>query len=46
MLREVEQRVDVAGRLAACVADPRNPERGVHGLAEIIRFRLVMIAAG
>ncbi len=46
VLREVEQRLDVAGRLAACIADPRDPKRVVHGLDEIIRFRLLMIAAG
>jgi len=42
VLREVEQRLDVAGRLAACIADPRDPERVVHGFDEIIRFRLLM----
>jgi len=46
VLREVERRLDVAGRLAACIADPRDPGRVVHGLDEIIRFRLLMIAAG
>jgi len=46
VLREVEQRLDVAGRLAACIVDPRDPERVVHGLDEIIRFRLLMIVAG
>src|ERR1700712_2600802 len=46
VLREVEQRLDVAGRLAACLTDPRDPKRVVHGLDEIIRFRLLMLAAG
>jgi hypothetical protein len=46
VLREVERRLDVAGRLAACIMDPRDPERVVHGLDKIIRFRLLMIAAG
>jgi DDE family transposase len=46
VLREVERRLDVAGRLAACLVDPRDPDRVVHGLDEIIRFRLLMIAAG
>ncbi len=32
--------------MAACITDPRDPERVVHGLDEIIRFRLLMIAAG
>ena len=45
-LREVERRLGLADRLAGCVRDPRAPERVVHGLAEIIRFRMLMIAAG
>jgi len=46
VLREVEQRLDVAGRFSACITDPRDPKRVVHGLDEIIRFRLLIIAAG
>jgi len=45
-VREVEQRLGVADRLAVCLEDPRAPEQIVHGLADIIRFRLLMIAAG
>ncbi len=45
-LREVELRLGIAGRLAACIRDPRVPERVTHGLDEIIRFRMLMIAAG
>jgi hypothetical protein len=45
-LREVEGRLRVAERLAACIDDPRAPERVRHGLAEMLRFRLLMIAAG
>ncbi len=45
-LREVEHRLDVADRLAACLDDPRAPERIRHGLAAILRFRMLMIAAG
>lgn len=45
-LREVEARLGAAGRLAACIDDPRAPERIQHSLAEILRFRLLMIAAG
>ena len=30
VLCKVEQRLDVAGRLAACITDPRNPDRIVH----------------
>ena len=46
VLREVEQRLRVADRLAACMVDPRTPELITHTLAEIIRFRLLMIGAG
>lgn len=46
LLREVEQRLGVAGRLAGCLIDPRDPTCVTHRLDEIIRFRLLMIAAG
>ena len=46
VLREIEQRLRVAERLATCVVDPRVPELVTHGLTDIIRFRLLMIAAG
>lgn len=45
-LREVEARLGVAARLAGCIDDPRAPERIQHSLAEMLRFRLLMIAAG
>jgi Transposase DDE domain group 1 len=45
-LREVEPRLGIAERLAACIDDPRLPERVRHGVAEILRFRMLMIAAG
>jgi hypothetical protein len=45
-LREVERRLGLADRLAACIDDPRSPERVQHGLAAILRFRMLMIAAG
>jgi hypothetical protein len=45
-LREIESRLGLADRLAACLKDPRAPERVVHRLAEIIRFRMLMITAG
>ena len=45
-LREVEQRLTIASRLAACIRDPRAPGRVVAGLAEIIRPRVVVLAAG
>lgn len=46
VLREVEQRLRVAARLAGCIKDPRAPDQITHTLADIIRFRLLMIAAG
>ena len=45
-LREIERRLGVADRLAVCVADPRAPERVIHSMADILRFRMLMIAAG
>ena len=59
-LREVEQRLAIASRLAGCIRDPRDPSRAIpagrsqpgdpsraiHGLDEIIRTRMLMIAAG
>jgi hypothetical protein len=45
-LREIERRPGIADRLAACLEDPRAPEAVRHSLADIIRFRLLMIAAG
>ena len=46
VLREVEQRLRVADRMAACMVDPRAPGQITHSLADIIGFRLLMIAAG
>ena len=45
-LREVERQLKIAARLAACIDDPRDPNRVAHGLGEIIRTRMLMIAAG
>ena len=45
-LREIERRLGLADRLANCLVDPRAPEKVVHGLAEIIGFRVLVIAAG
>lgn len=46
VLAEVERKLGLADRLAGCLEDPRSPERVRHGLAEMIRFRALMIAAG
>ena len=45
-LREIEGRLGLADRLAGCLKDPRAPERVRHSLADIIRFRMMLIAAG
>jgi Transposase DDE domain group 1 len=45
-LREIEQRLGLAPRLATPIADPREPTQVVHPTEEIIRFRMLMIAAG
>lgn len=46
VLREIEQRLRLAERLAACIDDPRAQAQVLHGLDEMIRFRLLMIASG
>ena len=45
-LREIEERLGIAQRLAACIDDPRAPGRIQHSLGDMLRFRLLMIAAG
>lgn len=46
VLAEVERRLGIAERLAHCLADPRASERVHHTLVEMIRFRMLLIAAG
>src|SRR6202162_5380049 len=46
LLSAVEQRLKIAERLAACLEDPRDPERVRHELADMIRYRALLIAAG
>ena len=46
VLAEVDRRLGVSERLAGCIADPRAPERVRHTIAEMIRFRALLIAAG
>ena len=45
-MREIEGRLRVAERMAACIEDPRACNHVTHSMADIIRFRLLMIAAG
>jgi len=46
VLAEIVRRLGIADRLAGCLSDLRDPDRIRHTLAEIIRFRTLMIAAG
>jgi len=45
-LREIEQRLGIAPCLTSCIADPRAPKQVTHQIEEIVRFRMLMIAAG
>jgi hypothetical protein len=46
LLWEVERRHDLAGLVASCLTDLREPGKVRHSLADIIRFRIMMITAG
>lgn len=46
LLRQVERRHDLAGLVASCLTDLREPGKVRHSLQDIIRFRIMMIAAG
>lgn len=46
LLRQVERGADLAGLVASCLTDPREPGKVRHSLEDIIRFRIMMIAAG
>ena len=37
VLHEIERRLEVADRFAACIDDPRDPGSTVHPVADIIR---------
>lgn len=46
LLAQIERQLGVAGRLAKCIEDPRDPAAVQHSIAEMIRFRALLIAAG
>jgi hypothetical protein len=46
LLREVERRLGVAALPAGCLVDRRDPCRIDHALAEMLRLRMFLIAAG
>jgi Transposase DDE domain group 1 len=46
VLAGIERKLGIAARLARCIEDPRDPPRVSHSLAEMIRFRALLVAAG
>ncbi len=46
LLAQIERRLGLANRLAKCIEDPRDPAAVQHGIAEMIRFRALLTAAG
>ena len=46
LFQDVERRLNLANRLAACLHDPRQPGKITHPLDDILRFRMLAIVAG
>jgi len=46
LLAEAERKLGIADRLAALIPDGRDPTRVLHDLADILRARMLAIAAG
>jgi hypothetical protein len=46
VLREIEARLGLADRLAACLVDGRDPDRINHSYAEMMRARMFAISCG
>ena len=46
LLAEIERRLRLAEYPAGCLTDLRTPERVRHTLVEMVRFRVLLIAAG
>jgi hypothetical protein len=46
VLAQAERRLAIAEKLAAVIADPRDPLRLVHRLPQILRARILAIACG
>jgi hypothetical protein len=46
LLRDVERRLGITARLAACLSDHRDPSRIDHTLVEMMRLRMFAVAAG
>src|SRR3954464_13428388 len=46
LFQDVERRLNLANRLAACLHDPRQPGKITHPLDDILRFRMLAIGGG
>lgn len=46
VLAQAERAMGICRRLAACIADPRDPSRVVHRLEDIFLARVLAIACG
>jgi hypothetical protein len=46
LLAAAERRLQLADKLAAVILDPRDPARVTHGMADIVRARILAIACG
>ena len=46
LLREVDVRINLLGRLVGCFSDGRNPERIEHELSEMLAQRIYGLALG
>jgi hypothetical protein len=45
-LGQAERRLGLVRKLAACIADPRDQSRVIHGVADFLRSRMLAIACG
>lgn len=46
LLSAAERRLGVADKLAAVIADPRDPDQTIHTIADMLRARMLAIACG
>ena len=46
LLREADRRLGLAGTLAGCIRECRDPARAIHTLPAMLRFRMFVIACG
>jgi hypothetical protein len=46
LVAEADRRLGLADKLAAVIADPRDPSRVIHPLPDILRARILAIACG